>query len=1034
MGADDDASVFPTWTGVGNLGLNAEANYNAELSEIGTIPLTNIYNVDYNGGGALGFSSNYNTSSSWTIFNDSANTEINDAVYFGDQGDTPVYALEFNIATPINSTATRVWEYYKTGDGWTEFTPSFAWKNIPRGTNNYGIGEYCMPLSADYTFPSAAVTLSDTNSLFFAGQYAKIKGDNLPTIIRRISAVTAGAPAATTFTEIIPAGYTVAANSKVCIPSGGQWMPMAPSELFTQTGRTMISWNSWDTPTPAKTDIGNGISAYYVRNRISVFPPASWTTSPINQTTPVSMQGVENISSYPFSVFNSVNEAKFNHLSKGASFDPNETWILRYNDNSTNLPAVNLKTTRWYESQLTSWGTAHRWRSPNDASNTTAYYEKNSAEANWRTLNGGFDWTDYNVTSKIYFGSAKASNIRIGHFLRENPDDYGYALYITPAAASTVMQFYTTAAGAETAITGSYTVPTFNIRTWYCLKTQVTTSGSDNLLKAKLWTPTSPTAACSDNEPAGWVNDKLEVTHTPSAAAAYLYSAGRFGLAADTALARFDDVTVKNSAGTETWFTDNFNDTGCWNVIGSIHGSQGCAYSGTPFSSTYINFTMKHKGGVQSGETGAAAVLGPLNAPEQGDEIYISPVMRGSPIGLDETKKITTDDDHTKNEIWDFVYNSDDNKWDVTGSQYGSDGQIDPNTDYESTDGEIALKIKAGTPAAPKFNSDRAAYFQNSVQRSVGNFTGLNNHNSAIVIQPTWAMTGSTTNYNIEGASGNPIQKGTIDFWFKPNFSGKPDYLQYLFDYASNNNTSRLSVRINPTGKLEFVVWTSSADTLGTIVSTSLIPVAGQWYHFRGAWEDSDAIPDTPLNRAYAWLDGAPFTTNHGNVAIGARAANAGYIRLGNSWQYNAGFDGAMEEFAVFDDAIDTSVACDWGASVGIPVPAAAWIGGAAAVGCTTGGGEARLGNNIFLTHFDTALEPQKGTMFADYFTGHPAMVFMNGADTLTGDRIRVVTVPERTRAWIDNTGSQYTPSARIKYSEGYAITKLSISPSRRFN
>ncbi len=998
MGANDDASVFPTWTGVGSLGTNADAVYNPEQSEIGTIPLTDIYNYDNTGGV---FSVNYQSASSWTIFGDGANTENNDAVYFGDQGNTPIYALEFNIGTAIGATASRIWEYWN-GSAWTEFVPKFGWKYVPRGTNNYGVGEYCIPFNADPIYPTATVQMTDTNTLFAPGQYVKIKDNDSATIIRRISTVTAGAPANVVFTEIIPSGYTIAQSAKVCISNGGQWLPMAASDLFSQTGRTMISWNAWDMPSAAKTTV-NSTNAYWVRNRISDF--TSWTTAPINQTTSVSMQGVENVNSENLTVSSSVSEAKISQLSNGVSFDPNETWTLRYDDNSTAVST--LKTTRWYESQLASWGTAHRWLSPNPDGETSAYYEKNSQEANWHSLNGDFSWTDQSVYAKVYMNQPVDATVgrRVGIFLRQDGDDYGYAAYITKSTTVSTLGWYSTALGAETAI-GTATNITFNANQWYCLRAEA----NGTTLQAKFWSPVSEDADCNGdiNEPGTWTESEINQT---------AFIAGRFGLAADIMLARFDDVTVKNTAGTETWFNDNFNDTGCWKVIGSIHGSQGCAYNSVPFTSSYLNFTLKHRGGVQSGETGINAIIGPLNAPEEGDEIYLSPFERGSSIGLDEAVGITTSDAKTKYENWDFVYNSTSGKYDVTGSQYGAAGTATPGATYTSPDSEVTLRIKAGTPVGPKFGN-RAAYFQNSFQRGVGNFTGLNNQSSAIIIQPTWVVAGSATGYNVEGIGGVATQKGTMDFWFKPNFSGSPDYIQYLFDYAPNGNTDRIFARIMPNGVIETVV----APTFGVGATGKLVKsfsaTAGQWYHFRLAWEDSDA---GQLNIKKAWIDGAAFTSASQGTALGARAANAGYLRLGNSWQYNAGFDGAMDEFAIFDDAVDTSSSCDWASSVAFTVPTTPWTNGQTA-GCTTGGGEVRTGNIIFLTHFDNAFEKQKGTMMPDYFIGHPAMVFTNGAETLTGDRLRVVTYPKRTRIWMDNTGSQYTPAARIKYSEGYNI------------
>lgn len=1005
MGADDNGIQFPTWAGgntagaPGTFGYNAEPQYNAEMAEIGTIPLTNIYNYDASGVGGTGYSGNYATTSSWTIFGDEANTEEDDAVYFGDQGGTPIYALEFNIGTALSASATRVWEYYKSGVGWTAFTPTFGWKNVPRGINNYGLGEYCVPFAASPTYPTATVSVANTYTMLVAGQYVKIKDTDSPTIIRRISSVAAGAPANVVFTEVIPSGYTTP-TAQICVSNGGSWQTMAPSSLFTQTGRTLVSWNSWDTPSAAKTTI-NGVSAYWVRNRISAF--TSWDTNPTNQTTPVGMQGVENITSYPFTVFNQVNEAKFNHLSKGASFDPNETWTLRYNDNITNV--ASLKDTRWYESQTTFWGSAHRWQSPNPDGETSAYYEKNVAEAaatNWRTLNGSFAWTDYSVYAKVYMNMANdATTRRLGVFMRQDADDYGYALYITKTNTVQQLQWFTTAAGTETAI-GSATNITFSPYQWYCLRVEA--EGTN--LQAKFWSPASEDADCRGdaNEPGGvgsdsdWTESETSTTFT----------AGRFGLACDTNLCRFDDITVRNTGCTETWFNDNFNDTGCWRLRGSIHGDQGCAYSSVPFTSNYINFTVKHKGGVQSGEAGANAVIGPLNAPEQGDEIYVSPLMRGSNVGLDETAGVTTSDTYSKYENWDFVYDSLQSKWTATGSAYGAAGTATPNSTYTSPNGEISLKIKSGTPSGPKFGS-RAAYFQNSYTRGVGNFTGLNTQQSAILMQPYWTMAGSSTQYNIEGSAGVARQRGTIDFWFKPNFSGSPDYPQYLFDYAANSNTDRILVRIMPSGVIESVVGAAYGVGAAGKLTKTFNATAGQWYHFRLVWSDSDvAAPSGNFKRA--WLDGSPFDSPGQGGTVGVRAANAGIIHLGNSWRNNNGFDGAIDELAIFDDAIDT--AGSWGDPT---PPTSAWTSGQ-----TAGVGD-YIGTNIFLAHFDEAMEAKKGFIWADYYIGLPMMVFTNGADTITNDRIRVTTYPARTRMWIENTGSQYTAAAKIKYSEGYA-------------
>ncbi|MCK9379035.1 MAG: hypothetical protein M0P97_02730, partial [Candidatus Moranbacteria bacterium] len=147
MGGTDDLNQFPLWTGAatktdtGAGGRNSLPTPNMEVAEIGTIPMTDIYNSDYNGGSPL-YSSNYNNSSSWTIFGDGAGSETNDAVYFGDQGSNMSYALEFNLNQAMVADADYVWEYYKSGVGWTSFVPRDAYQYQTRT----GV---TLPLSAD---------------------------------------------------------------------------------------------------------------------------------------------------------------------------------------------------------------------------------------------------------------------------------------------------------------------------------------------------------------------------------------------------------------------------------------------------------------------------------------------------------------------------------------------------------------------------------------------------------------------------------------------------------------------------------------------------------------------------------------------------------------------------------------------------------------------------------------------------------------------------------------------------------------------
>ncbi|PIZ57786.1 hypothetical protein COY23_01000, partial [bacterium (Candidatus Torokbacteria) CG_4_10_14_0_2_um_filter_35_8] len=89
-------------------------------------PIDYIFNYDNAAGGdpfeSGNYSVNYANSNSWTLFSDNANTEVGDSIYFGD--DTTFTKLVFNIGVAKSANVTFTWEYYKSGVGWTSFTPT----------------------------------------------------------------------------------------------------------------------------------------------------------------------------------------------------------------------------------------------------------------------------------------------------------------------------------------------------------------------------------------------------------------------------------------------------------------------------------------------------------------------------------------------------------------------------------------------------------------------------------------------------------------------------------------------------------------------------------------------------------------------------------------------------------------------------------------------------------------------------------------------------------------------------------------------
>ncbi len=961
MGGTDDINQFPVWTGLAGLGRNALPTPNTETAEIGTIPVTDVYNADYNGGSTL-YSANYATSTTWTLFGDGANTELNDAIYFGDQGTNMMYSLEANLGTLMNASALFTWEFYN-GAGWTSFTPRDAYKYQTRTGHT-------IPLSANTTRNSYTVAVTSGNQANFGvDQVVMIDDNDSSPIYRRISAVAAGV---ITFTEPVTADYTTAQSATISRLNGGQWKSFDPANFFTENGnspRRILSWTPYDiTGTPAKTTV-NGINAYWVRVRVSGF--TSWTTSPANQNTPIGMSGVERINSGVLNVSSGTQEAKLGQITTGLSYDPNETFTLEYG----NSPGW-IETHRYSAAAIVPPSAPYVWHIQNGQMSIN---ETNLTHLNIQNTN--IDTTDYTVSGLVYMDMvADATTRRLGFLMRQSLDGNGYAALITKTNAANTVGFYTTLAGVPTVI-GTPTTKAFTDSTWYCLKADVTGTA----LSVKFWATTD----CTSGEPGPWDFTTTNAT----------YTTGKTGLYVGSATSGAGTKAIFDSMSSSTGWADNFDDADYWRLVGSSAGPIGNAYPSVPFTSSYLNFTIKHKGGWNG-----------TVRPETGEKIYISSTAIKSYKGLDSSIGITTSNANTKYEVWDFEWNPTNSNYTVTGSASGSAGTATAGTTYTAPNSQVSLRINSGAPTATKFG-DRMLLLQNNYLRNNGAWTGVNGIGSAVLMPPTWATTGSAiaTRYNIEGISGTATarQHGTIDFWFKTNYTGAPatstsPYGQYLLDYANQGDTDRLFIRHNTNGKLEVAVYAGAVQ--GTLLQQTFSATAGEWHHLRVAWRETA----TAFKRA--WLDGVAFETNN-NTTLAARGANAGLLRIGNNWQYNGAFDGAIDEFNIFDAELDTSASCNWGT---FDVPTTIWTGGATPANCPSA-----TGANIYRASFDTAMNPQEGWVWADYAWGSPTMIFTNGADT-GNERIRVITYPQRSRVWVDNTGEKYTPSARIKYGSGH--------------
>jgi hypothetical protein len=971
MGANDDGNQFPVWTGLATAGgRNSLPTPNMEVAEIGTIPLTDIYNNN----GTSGFSGNYATTSAWTMFVDGANptVEADDAIYFGDQGSNMIYSLELNMGVAMDASASLSWQFYN-GAGWTSFTPRDAYKYQMRTGHS-------VPLSANTTINSYTVSVTSGNQANFGvDQVVMIDDNNSDPIYRRISVIAAGV---ITFTEPVPLGYTTDQTATISRLNGGQWKSFNPSNFLTENGATnnrrILSWTPNDlTGTPAKTTV-NGVNAYWVR--LKVDSVSSWTTSPTNQTTPMGMSGIERLSSGAITVSSGVQEAKIGAVTPGATYNPNEQYMLEYGNSPGWVEVQRMAST---VNVLPS--APYIWHISDGTLNIN---ETNQANIALHNSYGSLSDGDYTIKALVYMDNVEdGSNRKLGLTFRQSIDGNGYAALINKTNAVNTIGLYTTLAGVPTVI-GSAFSKAFATSAWYCLKAQAV----GTTLNAKFWATTD---CDTDPTEGSWDTSQTNAT----------YAGGRFGVYAGAGSAGVGNKVKFDNLSTDLGFSDNFNNTGSWRVTGESAGLIGTAYPSVPFTSSYLNFIIKHKGGWN----------GVVN-PEIGDKIYIGSTAIRNSFGLDSSVPITTGV-NTKYEVWDFEWNPTSGKYDVTGSATGAAGTATAGSTYTSPNSEISLRINSGTPTGPKFGA-RQLLLQDNMRRNTGSWTGQNGIGSAVMIAPAFTLTGSAvpTRYNIEAQSGTITtrQNGTIDFWFKPSYNGYPatsthPYGMYLLDQANvaQIDTDRLFIRhINtssstPEGFLEVGLYAAAAQ--GTLLRQAFSATAGTWYHFRLAWDET-------ANAKRAWLNGTAFTIGQGS-AVGTRGINAGLIKLGNRYDFAAPFDGALDEFAIFDNSISTS-ATDWG---NFTPPTSAWVGGE-----TVGTGYATsTGINIFRASFDAAMNPQEGFVWADYAYGNPAMIFTNGADT-GNDRIRVVTYPDRTRIWVDNTGEKYTPSARIKFGSGF--------------
>ncbi|MFA6295416.1 MAG: hypothetical protein WC666_03255 [Candidatus Paceibacterota bacterium] len=123
-----------------------------KINSAATPTITHVYN--FNNTGSV-YSSSHANDRSWNLYADGANTEINDAVYFGNTGGSWT-SCNLNIVTAGVYTATLVWEYW-SGLAWASFVPTSF-------TDFKSIGKFTITLG---TLSGWAATTVNTVSAFW---------------------------------------------------------------------------------------------------------------------------------------------------------------------------------------------------------------------------------------------------------------------------------------------------------------------------------------------------------------------------------------------------------------------------------------------------------------------------------------------------------------------------------------------------------------------------------------------------------------------------------------------------------------------------------------------------------------------------------------------------------------------------------------------------------------------------------------------------------------------------------------------------
>ena len=158
------------------------------------------------------------------------------------------------------------------------------------------------------------------------------------------------------------------------------------------------------------------------------------------------------------------------------------------------------------------------------------------------------------------------------------------------------------------------------------------------------------------------------------------------------------------------------------------------------------------------------------------------------------------------------------------------------------------------------------------------------------------------------------LDKGTVDFWYKPNYAHTDGIRYALFTIGDMSiaGTSRILLTkgaASNANALQVLVWNGSGVNQGgnfTVASTDYSFTPGVWVNMRLTWDFTVA---SGVRNTHLYINSQEPTTSGGTtgpVSMGAESTS-NYVYIGNRATNSSGGDyanGVIDEFKIYDSAL----------------------------------------------------------------------------------------------------------------------------------